>query len=106
MAGRSGAAAMEVALREVAASFDASKLGAQLVSSDPAVAAALIAIKHKPFIEMREGECYLEYSSAPEGGVVRRKDVTPVSGAAGHGVELLLVGDEPCTLIGVSLFVE
>ena len=109
MAGRSGAAAIEVALGEAAASFDAAALATQLRSSSvrdaQALASALEAVQGRPAVQTRDGECYLEFVAIAEDAEVRRADVSAAytGGSLGHGVEVLLVGS---SVVGVSLYLE
>ena len=109
MAGRSGAATIEVALREAAQNFNAKQL-ADLVrkSSDPdaseALAAALeAAALQKPRLERREGEVWLEFASPKDSA--RRMDCSSLLSSVGYGVEVLYDPDER-VFYGVSFYLE
>ena len=106
MAGRSGAAALEVALQEAATGFDAQALANAMRSGTrpdaEALASALEAVQSRtPRIQPREFECYLEYTAVANGAPVRRADVS-MAGAT-HGVELSLLEG---ALVGVSFYLE
>lgn len=108
MAGRSGAAAIEVALREAAASFDAHALANKLRGSampDGAALASALEPLHgqKPVLQQREGELYLEYAAVPDSVTLKRADVSTLAASGGHGVELLLNGT---SVVGVSIYLE
>lgn len=109
MAGRSGAAAIEVALREAATSFDGRALAEFLRLTNPSVANALEAASREQTgkLEPREGELYLAFAAVPENARVTREDVSQSAGAVGHGVELqLFAGDSSLVLAGVSFYLE
>ena len=106
MAGRSGAAALEVALQEAATGFNARALAKTVRSGArpdaEALASALEAVQSRtPLIQPREFECYLEYAAVADGAPVRRADVS--TAGASHGVELSLLEG---ALVGVSLYLE
>ena len=106
MAGRSGAAALEVALQEAATGFDARALAKTVRSGArpdaEALASALEAVQSStPLIQPREFECYLEYAAVANDVPVQRADVS-MAGAS-HGVELSLLEG---ALVGVSLYLE
>ena len=95
MAGRSGAALIDVELREAARTFDAAAM-AKLVrtrsaAGDDEVAAALDAVGDgKPErIERLEGEMLAHFGAAPDGDV-RKCDVTELCAVDGYGIELQL----------------
>ena len=104
MAGRSGAAALEVALQEAATGFNARALAKTVRSGArpdaEALASALEAVQSRtPLIQPREFECYLEYAAVADGAPVRRADVS--TAGASNGVELSLLEG---ALVGVSLY--
>ena len=95
MAGRSGAAAIAVALREAGESFSAQKLAAKCRAANPTLAAALELLKDKqPAMKVDEAECYLMFAA----GEVAQS----IEAADGTSVDLLADG----TIRGVSLYME
>ena len=111
MAGRSGAAAVEVELREAATRFDAKELAACVhaaAANDDKwreIAAALDSVSAiAPHVERGEGEAFLRFAEAADGASLRRVDCTELVGESlGFGLELLLNGEQ---LVGVSLYLE
>ena len=97
MAGRSGAAALEVALQEAATGFDARALAQTLRSGArpdaEALASALEAAQSRtPLIQPREFEV-----------LTLTLTLTPTQTLTSHGVELSLLEG---ALVGVSLYLE
>ena len=110
MAGRSGAAAIEVELAEAATSFDAlavaAKLRASALDNREDLALALEAVREqKPQMIKREGECYMQYA---EGDSVKRTDVSEEAGSVGCGMEIHWIVDDRggTALAGISLYLE
>ena len=106
MAGRSGAAAIEVALGEAAAAFDPRALADAIRRSSlpdgEALATGLEGVQSiRPCIKPKDGECYLEYGAVDAGAAARRVDCAQACPSASHGVEVHLVGT---AVVGVSLY--
>ena len=105
MAGRSGAAAIEVELRDAAQRFDAKQLAERVRKSggDETLAAALDAVvSETPQFERREGEVFLAFRAGSE-QAARRMDCTAASGLRGCGLEVLLLDG---SVLGVSFYLE
>ena len=112
MAGRSGAAALEIALREAANSFDPKVLGAKLRQSnspdDTALANLLDGIASMtPVLERRDGEVVLSFCGASV-EVARRVDISDLCCANGYGVELVVAAgnDQAEVVVRVSFYEE
>jgi len=109
MAGRSGAAALEIELREAARSFQDNlpALILHLQSNHSAIAASLARAARAgappPTLERREDELYLAYSTAVAAAHVERTDVSTAFGELGCGVELHTSGG---TLLGASFYLQ
>ena len=105
MAGRSGAAAIEIELREAASKFDARTLAQRIRSGstpDEVLAAALDAISSaQPQADRREGELFLAFAADVD--VTRRVEVTSLCDVRGYGVEVHLCSDR---VTGVSIYLE
>eukprot|EP00310_Coccolithus_braarudii_P002216 CAMPEP_0183360154 /NCGR_PEP_ID=MMETSP0164_2-20130417/54474_1 /TAXON_ID=221442 /ORGANISM="Coccolithus pelagicus ssp braarudi, Strain PLY182g" /LENGTH=110 /DNA_ID=CAMNT_0025534449 /DNA_START=39 /DNA_END=371 /DNA_ORIENTATION=- len=108
MAGRSGAAAIEVELRDAAAGFDPRQLATRVRVSSLSDAAVLadalnVASTLTPQLIRREGEAYLAFGElSSDTPLARRIDCTALyGGAAGFGIEVHLSGD---FVIGVSIY--
>lgn len=114
MAGRSGAAALEIEMREAVAKFDARAMAAEIrrggdansLSAQAAASALEAAHGVKPQLHQREGELFLEYATAPAGAQLTKHDIP----ADGYGIELQYCSEgasgSGCTLIGVSMYLE
>ena len=104
MAGRSGAAAIEMELREAAANFVTfvPTLAKQLQSTNAELATSLIAVKEtKPTVVRREDEMYLQYAEAVDD--ITKFDVSSEFGEIAYGVEIQCNGSR---VIGVSLYLQ
>ena len=105
MAGRSGAAAIEMELREAAASFVkfVPTLAKQLESKNADLAKSLLAVKdQKPTNMRQEDEMYLQYTEAAE-ATITKSDVTDEFGEIAYGVEIHCNGSQ---VVGVSLYLQ
>ena len=105
MAGRSGAAAIEMELREAAASFVkfVPTLAKQLESKNADLAKSLLAVKdQKPTNIRREDEMYLQYTEAAE-ATIAKFDVTDEFGDVAYGVEIHCNCSQ---VVGVSLYLQ
>lgn len=111
MAGRSGAAAIEVALREAVASFDPRKLAAKFAAvGDTAAATALQELDGSTRSErVEDGERLLVYADESACAPTRKVDVSSMCDAVGYGAELLLgsksSGDGQ-RVVSVSFYLE
>ena len=107
MAGRSGAAAIEVELREAAKSFNARELAGRVRAAptpDEELAAALDAIASAtPSIDRREGELFLSFGDPASDGATRRIDCSELCAPCGYGMEVHLHKQR---VVGVSIYLE
>ena len=107
MAGRSGAAAIEVELREAAKSFDARELAGRVRAAstpDEELADALDAIvSATPSIDRREGEVFLSFADPVGDGATRRVDCSALCAPCGYGMEVQLHQQR---VVGVSIYLE
>lgn len=108
MAGRSGAAAIEMELRAAAVDFCEAealqRLSKSLRQTDPQLADGLLAINGvKPAIERREDELFLTFAAANAARVIQKTDVSHEFGAIPYGIE---IHSHAGTVLGVSLYLQ
>ena len=113
MAGRSGAAAIELELAEAAKTFDALAVAAKLrdsaLDNGDDLASALEAVrKQKPQMIQREGEAYMQFADTPVEQPIKKTDVSEEAGSGGCGMEIhWFLDDRGSTVVaGVSLYLE
>ena len=110
MAGRSGAAAIEIALREAATSFDVRTTAQRLrARGDIHLADALeLAAKPSPTVDRREGECLLVFNSVGDGASTPCKmDLSDIcSVAVGCSVEIAYCSEPEWRVLTVGFFLE
>jgi hypothetical protein len=108
MAGRSGAAAIEMELRAAAVDFCEAealqRLSKSLRQTDPQLADGLLAINGvKPGIERREDELFLTFAAANAARGIQKTDVSHEFGAIPYGIE---IHSHAGTVLGVSLYLQ
>ena len=106
MAGRSGAAAIEMELRAAAVDFCEAlpRLSKSLRQTDSQLADGLLAIDGvKPAMERREDELFLTFAPAVDASHVQKTDVSHEFGRIPHGVE---IHSTEGRVLGVSLYLQ
>lgn len=110
MAGRSGAAAIEIALREAATSFDVRTTAQRLrARGDTHLAEALerLAAKPSPTVDRREGECLLVFSLGAGASTPCKMDISDIcSVAVGCSVEIAYCSEPEWRVLTVGFFLE
>lgn len=109
MAGRSGAAAIEIALREAATSFDVRTTAQRLrARGDIHLADALeLAAKPSPTVDRREGECLLVFSLGAGASTPCKMDLSDIcSVAVGCSVEIAYCSEPEWRVLTVGFFLE
>ena len=110
MAGRSGAAAIEIALREAATSFDVRTTAQRLrARGDTHLAEALerLAAKPSPTVDRREGECLLVFSLGAGASTPCKMDLSDIcSVAVGCSVEIAYCSEPEWRVLTVGFFLE
>ena len=109
MAGRSGAAAIEMELRDAATNFIEflPTLVRQLQSSDAALAESLAACitNRTPTRDRREDELLLWFvPTPPDAAALRKTDVSDEFGVIAYGVEIMRSDDG--TVVGASIYLQ